>query len=225
MDSKIKYHTLERIDSPLGRKYRCPDGSLVPSVTTILSDTADIKKTTILDKWRDNIGIQRATAITHEAASRGTRIHSYLEKYIKENTIKDKVSNPYEMQGLTMAKTIINNGLVNVTEYIESEVQLYFPNLYAGTTDLIAVWNNKPTIIDFKQTNKPKTVDMIDDYFIQLVSYAVAHNEVYGTNINTGVIMMCSVNNEYQEFSITDTEFSYWEQKWWERLETYYSDK
>jgi hypothetical protein len=94
--------------------------------------------------------------------------------------------------------------------------------LYAGTTDVVGCWKGQPAILDFKQTNKPKTTDRIEDYFYQLVSYAACHNEMFGTNIRTGVILMCSANYEYQEWTISGAEFDRWTNAWWHKLERYY---
>ena len=103
-----------------------------------------------------------------------------------------------------------------------SEVPLYFPELYAGTTDCVGVHNGDESILDFKQTNKPKKREHIDDYFIQLTAYAMAHNEVHKTNIRKGVILMCSKDYEYQEFILEPADFDYWTERWCKRVEEYY---
>jgi genome maintenance exonuclease 1 len=121
-----------------------------------------------------------------------------------------------------MAKTIIEQGLVNCSEAWGTEVQLYFPGLYAGTTDLVGIHSGDEAIMDHKQTNKPKKREWIDDYFVQLLMYATAHNEVHGTKIRKGVIFMCSAANEYQEFILEGTEWTQYEKLMWARLEQYY---
>ena len=103
-----------------------------------------------------------------------------------------------------------------------SEVQLYHPKIYAGTTDLVGVFNGAESIMDFKQTNKPKKEEWVEDYKLQLTAYALAHNEIYGTNIQEGHVFMCSRNNEYQQFDIFPDEFKSWESKWWDRVYLYY---
>jgi len=122
-----------------------------------------------------------------------------------------------------MAKSIIEQGLVNCSEYWGTEVPLYFPKIYAGTTDLVGIHDNSESILDFKQSNKLKKREWIDDYLVQLAAYAVAHNEVHGTKIRKGVILMCTADNTYQEFVIEGSEFDHWESKWLERLEQYYT--
>jgi genome maintenance exonuclease 1 len=123
--------------------------------------------------------------------------------------------------------------LTNVSEFWGVEIPLYFPGLYAGTTDGCGIHLGDESILDYKQTNKPKKIEWVEDYFLQLTAYALAHNEVYGTNIRKGVILMCvkpevdDMGNvltkpEYQEFVLSSTDFDYWEQKWWKRLESYY---
>ena len=129
-------------------------------------------------------------------------MHKFLEDYIKTGALSESGSNPYSIQSHRMADSIIQQGLVNCDEYWGTEVPLYFPGVYAGTTDLCGVHAGSEAIMDHKQTNKPKKREWIEDYFIQLAAYATAHNEVYNTKIRKGVIFMCSAANEYQEFII-----------------------
>jgi genome maintenance exonuclease 1 len=121
-----------------------------------------------------------------------------------------------------MAQTIRDKGLSKCQEFWGTEVSLYFPEVYAGTTDLVGVHDGQESIMDHKQTNKPKKREWIDDYFLQLAAYAIAHNEVWGTKINKGVVFMCSAANEYQEFIVEGKEFDYYKDKWFARLEEYY---
>ena len=121
-----------------------------------------------------------------------------------------------------MARKVITHGLAFVDEVWGSEVPLYFPELYAGTTDCVGVHQGDQSILDFKQTNKPKKREYIDDYFLQLTAYALAHNEVHGTNIRKGVILMCSKDYEYQEFVLEPKDFDYWTERWCARVSEYY---
>jgi genome maintenance exonuclease 1 len=221
--NKFKYEPIKRIDTPEGRRYATPDGQKLPSVTTILSATTPKEKIEKLNEWRNRVGHKQAQAITTEAAGRGTRMHKWVEDYIKTGQLGQPGSNPYSIQSHKMAQSIITQGLVNCNEYWGTEVPLYFPGVYAGTTDLVGVHNNAEAIMDHKQTNKPKKREWIDDYFIQLAAYATAHNEVHGTKIRKGVIFMCSADNIYQEFIIEGTEFDSWVDKWYQRLEQYYT--
>jgi hypothetical protein len=221
--TKFNYKPISRIDTPEGRRYATPDGNKLPSVTTVLSATTPKEKIEKLNEWRNRVGHKKAQEITTEAAGRGTRMHKWLEDYVKTGTIGDPGSNPYSKQSHLMATNIITNGLSKCTEYWGTEVPLYFPSIYAGTTDLVGVHDGSDAIMDHKQTNKLKKREWIDDYFIQLAAYANAHNEVYGTKINKGVIFMCSADNIYQEFIIEGIEFDQWTYKWFKRLEQYYS--
>lgn len=219
---KFTYAKLTRDESTGKRLYATPDGHKVPSVTTVLDKTKPEESRIALANWRKAMGEQKAQQITTEAANRGTRMHKYLEDYIKGETLKESVSNPYAQQSLTMAKIVIAEGLKNVDEVWGSEVPLYFPELYAGTTDCVGIHNGEESILDFKQTNKPKKREYIDDYFIQLTAYALAHNEVHGTNIRKGVILMCSAEYQYQEFILEPKDFDYWTERWCKRVEEYY---
>lgn len=206
-----------------GKRHYClPDGSKVPSVTTILDKTKSEESRIALANWRKNVGAQKAQEITTEAAGRGTRMHKWLENYVVEGTIKQPGTNPFSKQSWDMANSIIQQGLVHCTEFWGTEVPLYFSGLYAGTTDLVGAWKHQPAIMDFKQSNKLKKKEYIDDYFVQLAAYALAHNEMHGTEIKTGVILMCTKDVVYQEFVIEGAEFEYWTEQWLKRVETYY---
>ena len=216
-----------------GKRHYClPDGKKVPSVTTILDRTKPQEARDALANWRKNVGEQRAQQITTEAANRGTRMHTYLETYVMMDEMKPLPSNPFAHPSWFMAAEIILQGLVNATEVWGTEVPVYYSGLYAGTTDLVGEWKNKPAIMDFKQSNKVKKREYITDYFLQLAAYAQAHNEMHGTVINTGVILMAVQPKlledqtyskpQYMEFVIEGDEFEYWTTEWTKRVELYY---
>lgn len=230
--NKYPYINLEREEANDIRYYKCPCGNY-PSVTSILSQTKSEESKQGLEAWRNRIGHDKALEITRDSASRGTRMHSYLEDFVLTGQLKTPGSNPYAKISHLMAETIIKEGLVNVNEYWGSEVNLYYPGLYAGTTDLVGIWKDKPAIMDFKQSNKPKLSQYVDDYRYQLVSYGLCHNLLYGTNIKTGVILVCvqpQVDHQmnivqdpiYQEFVITEEEWDQYTQLWWDRVERFY---
>ncbi len=221
---RYQYKPVERQQINGRRLYLTPDGRAVPSVTTILDKTKPAEAREALANWRRAVGEQKAQQITTEAASRGTRMHTYLEDYIKGNTLRESVTNPYAQQSLDMAKVVIANGFPKIQEVWGSEVPLYFPELYAGTTDCCGLHEGDESILDFKQTNKPKKIEWIDDYFLQLTAYALAHNEIHGTNIRKGVILMCSKDYEYQEFILEPRDFDMWTERWCSRVEQYYRE-
>ena len=216
------------------RVYLTPEGESLVSVTTILDKTKSADKMAGLLAWRKAVGEAKATAIVTEAAARGTRMHKYLEDYVVNGFLKEPGSNPFSKQSHKMAQTVISDGLSNVNEVWGVEVGLYYPELYAGTTDGIGLHLNEETVLDYKQTNKPKKEEFIEDYYLQLCAYALAHNKVYGTNIRKGVVLMCVKPDEisygvysapqYQEFILTPDNFDYWSDEWWNRVETYYKN-
>ena len=230
---KFNYQELSRNSVEGKRLYSCPDGSKVPSVTTILDKTKPPEKIKALMEWKNRVGHDKAQQITTEAASRGTRMHKYLEDYVKTGVISAPGSNPYSHQGHKMALKVIDKGLSRVNEVWGVEVSLYYPEIYAGTTDGVGVHKFREAILDYKQSNKPKKKEWIEDYYLQLVAYALAHNKVYGTNIRKGVVLMCVKPDEiapgkfgepqYQQFVLRPSQFNYWEKKWWDRVEQYYS--
>ena len=218
--NKYNYQKLSRAENKNGaRRYLTPDGRAVASVTTILGETADKSH---LVAWRNRIGHKKAQEITTEAAGVGTRMHKYLEDYIEFGEWPSPGTNPYAVKAHAMATKIKENAMVDMDEVWGSEVSLYVPGIYAGTTDLVGVYRGNPAICDFKQTNKPKKVEWVQDYFLQLVAYADAHNEVHGTNIREGHVFMCSRDLEYQQFDVWPHEFDDWRHEWYERVYKYY---
>ena len=229
---RYNYTPLDRTTIDGKRHYCLPDGSKVPSVTTILDRTKPAEAREALARWRKSVGEQRAQEITTEAANRGTRMHAYLEHYVLTSEMKPLPGNPFAHPSWFMSAEVILNGLQHVDEFWGTEVPLYYSGLYAGTTDLIGTWKGQPAILDFKQSNKVKKREYITDYFLQLAAYAAAHNEMHGTDINTGVILMAVQPKllpdgsydqpQYLEFVIEGEEFAYWADEWMKRVELYY---
>jgi len=219
---KFQYTQLKRASVEGKRLYTTPDGKALPSVTTILDKTKSEEKKQALANWKKRVGEEQAQAIVTEASSRGTRMHKYLENYCIEGELKDPGSNPWSKQANDMAKVVVEEGMCDVSEIWGTEVPMYFPELYAGTTDAVGVFNDEPSIIDFKQTNKPKKDEWVDDYKTQLVAYALAHNEVYGTNIKQGVILMCSKDLLFQKWVLKGEEFEVFTDHWLNRVQSYY---
>ena len=195
----------------------------LPSVTTILSATESPEKTEGLRKWRESKGEDIATRIVDEAAARGTAMHKILEKYIDESGYIDLTNVGKDAHN--MAIRIIEQGLCNITEYYGTECTLHYPGLYAGQTDLVGIHKAEDAIIDFKQTNKPKKREWIEDYCLQLAAYAMAHNFIYKTKITKGVIMMCSKDHYYQEFVIEGKEFQKYKHNFLRRVDEYYKTR
>ena len=217
---KIQYQNCKQINDPVTRKrvYLTPDGEKTPSVTTILGATKDM---THLNEWRNRIGHDKAQQITTEAAGVGTAMHGNLERFVA-GLERQPGNNLVHVQAHKMADVIIENGLSRVNEIWAMEQSLYFPGLYSGTTDMVGVYDSEPAIMDYKQTNKPKKLEWIDDYYIQLVAYILAHNEVYGTDIRRGVVFMCSRDLQYQQFDLLPQDFNKWQDAWLNKVETYY---
>jgi hypothetical protein len=229
---RYNYAPLDRTTVDGKRHYCLPDGSKVPSVTTILDKTKPKEKVEALANWKKRVGEAKAQEITTEAANRGTRMHAYLEHYVLQQDMKPLPSNPFAHPSWFMAAEVILKGLSNVDEFWGVEVPLYYSGLYAGTTDCIGLWKGRPAIMDFKQTNRPKKREWIDDYFLQLAAYAAAHNEMHGTTIDQGVILMACQPKlledgtystpEYFEFEVLPDEFAHWANEWMKRVELYY---
>jgi hypothetical protein len=225
--SKYDYKPISRKQVDGKRKYMTPDGGAVASVTTILDATSD--KTGLI-AWRKRVGEAKAQEVVTEAAGVGTRMHKYLEDYVETGVMPTPGSNPFAKKAHAMAEQVRENAMVHVDEIWGTEVALYVPQMYAGTTDLVGQYKGNPCILDFKQTNKPKKLEYVQNYFLQLTAYAEAHNEMFGTNIREGHIFMCSRGDDgmilggetYQQFDLWPHEYDEWRNAWYDRVYAYY---
>ena len=179
-----------------GQRHYALNEEKLPSVTTILSETQSDEKKESLARWKARVGETEAERIKDNSASRGTNMHLHLERHILGAGHMD-LTDEGQVAG-DMAQVIIDKGLCDMGEIWGSEVTLFYPNLYAGATDLVGVFDYEDSIVDFKQSNKPKKKEWIDDYFMQLGAYAMAHNCVYDTEITQGVILMCTPDKYFQ---------------------------
>ena len=195
----------------------------LPSVTTILGKTKSPEAQESIARWQAKVGKEQATRIKEQAASRGTNVHTHLEKYILGEGHLDLT--PEGKIAKAMSDTIISKGFNDLQEIWGSEVVIYYPGLYAGATDLVGVYDYEDSIIDFKQSNKPKRKEWIEDYFLQLGAYAMAHNHVYETQITQGVILMCTPDNYFQKFQVKGKEFIKYHHQFLERVNKYYETK
>ena len=220
--SPYDYKELKRTSVDGKRLHENPWGNPVPSVTTILSATQSAEKRAGLAKWKKRVGDSEAQRIVTEASNVGSVMHNILEKWFK-NEEYNPGNNMVHKQAKGMAQVVIDNVEPDIDEVWGSEVNLVAKDLYAGTTDLVGMYKGKPTIMDFKQTNKPKKREWIDDYFMQGAAYAGAHNEMYGTDIANIAVFMCSRAGEFQLFEVDSTDFKQWELKWAQRLEQFYN--
>jgi len=213
INKKFEYQPLKRVDTPEGRRYIVGESKPLPSVTTILSKTKDM---THIREWQERVGVDEANRIKTEASNLGNGMHKNLENYI----LGEEMSGTFMAQAL--AKVIIKEGLPKINEVWGTEVSLYSTGLYAGTTDLVGVHDNIPSIMDFKNSLKAKRKEWIEDYFMQLAAYALAHNEMFGTDIHRGVVMIATRDAKYQEFIIEGEEFTHYELMWANKVCSYY---
>ena len=198
---KYNYAELKRKEGD-ARLYLTPDGEALPSVTTILSKTKD---KSFLKKWRAKVGEEEAEKIIRDSAKIGPALHLYIERFVNGDKYKDLTE--VGVQAEKMAQKIIDEAFKDITEIWGSEVHLYNPGKYAGTTDMVGVYKGRPTIIDFKQTNRPKKREWVQDYLMQLAAYAAAHNAMFDTEIERGVVLMCSRDLTFQRFELEGEKF------------------
>ena len=213
---RYNYITGKQITEPGSRVYEI-SGMRLPSVTTILAKT---KNQEYLTAWKNKVGNEEAERIKNLSSKRGTAMHKFLEKHILGEGYEDLTE--IGQQAKPMAQKIIDIGLTPVTEYFGSEVTVHYTGLYAGSTDLVCMHNDMETIIDFKQANRPKKREWIEDYYLQIAAYAMAHDYAYDSNIRQGVILVCTPDLYMQEFRFQDADMRKWRHKFLKRLDEYY---
>ena len=202
------------------RKYLLGEEKL-PSVTTILSVTKSEEDKAALANWRERVGYKEANRIKTEASTRGTSMHTYIEDYLK-GRVNESFFETNEQYKI-MAKEIIDKGLNGKLEEIYGmEETLYYPEQYAGTADLLAKMNGVDVCVDFKQANRPKKIDYIQDYFLQLGAYTLAHDKVHGTQMKAGIILLCTKDIFYQEFKIEGAELEMYQNLFMGRVKKFY---
>ena len=196
-------------------------GSNLPSVTSILKATQSEEDKAAIEAWKERVGHKEAERIKNEASSRGSSMHSYIEQFLLGKFNLDLLDE--ENKSKKMAVEIIDNGLKNkLTEIWGAEATVYYPGKYAGTADCIGVYEGKETILDFKQSNKPKKEEYIEDYFLQIGAYSLAHNTVHNSKITQGVILICTVDRLFQDFKIEENELKNYQNKFLEKVEQFY---
>lgn len=213
-----EYKKLNRDETTGKRLYACPDGTKVPSVTTVLDSTKD---KTFLIEWRKRVGDAEATRISTESAGLGTLMHTHLEYHVLGKE-RPQGNNTVQLLARTMADTMINQAFIHVDEVWGIEAPLYYSGLYAGTSDMIGLWKGKPAIIDHKTTKKPKKKEWIEDYYLQCCAYALAHNHIHGTDIRTCAINIVDRDANLQSFVIEGNEFDHYSDLWAKRVDQYY---
>ena len=196
--NKYKYPILERVDTEIGRFYKDSKLNLVPSVTTVLSNTSN-KADGIAD-WRLRVGDEEANRVTKAATTRGTDFHTLTEHHLLNDEKLPKVP-PISNFLFSVAKQKIGN----INNIYALEGSLYSRQLgIAGTVDCIAEYEDELAIIDFKTSKKPKPRDWIEHYFVQCMAYGCMLYELTGISVKKLVIIMSCENGEcivYEEYN------------------------
>lgn len=188
---------LESETTEKGRKYFLPDGRTYDSVTTILSHNKD---ETALIKWRERVGEQEADKITKKSSSRGTKLHEACEKYLLNELTEMKIR---------MMMPDIKDFFTQLRPHIDKNIgavygleQVLYSDKYrmAGRTDTIAVWNDKLSIIDYKNSIRDKKEEWIQNYFIQCTAYSLMFTEITKLPIEQIVVLIANEEGTPQVF-------------------------
>jgi genome maintenance exonuclease 1 len=180
-----------------GRVYVAPNSKKYPSITTVLSKTKDIS---FLIEWRNRIGHAEADKITKKSASRGTKLHSICEQYLLNelNDFKIKTMMPDIKDFFLQLRPHID---ANVGNVYGLEQALYSDHYkIAGRTDCIAEWDGEISIVDYKNSRREKTEDMIQNYFIQCTAYATMFEELTNKPVKRIVVLIACEEGKPQIF-------------------------
>lgn len=216
---KYEYPPIDRVTNEDGtRFYTCPEsGKPLPSITTILDKTSD---KSFLVEWRKRIGDVEADRQSNYGKNLGSLVHENIENHIMG--IEGKTGNaPLRILARRMAARIVEECLPHVDEVWGIEKPLYFPELFAGTADLLGVYKGKASIMDHKNAKKMRKREDIKDYLDQLSAYALCHNNRYGTNICQGVVFMVDRQLNCQTFVWEGLEFKDGQNSFLDRVDKY----
>ena len=217
--SKIQTPSITPFQTANGRYYRTPAGHL-PSVTTVLEKTASQEDQERLRKWRHKLnqihGTDSAAILGTEAKSRGTRLHEAIAHHLAGETLElDEEIAPYWEQAKPIVKALTNPR--------HCEQRVYHPEYrYAGTLDLVADWQGRPTVIDWKTSYRMKRLAWLKDYQLQTAAYARAYQWMYQSPIEqTLVVILTPEQSQLFAFEAEEIE-QHWQQ-WQDRLSQFYS--
>tara|TARA_Y100000741_G_scaffold352754_1_gene325181 strand:+ start:389 stop:1078 length:690 start_codon:yes stop_codon:yes gene_type:complete len=223
-NNKFSYPKSMRLTVSGSRMYAVNQEKL-PSVTSILQATQSEEKKASLANWKARVGVKEANRIKNEASNRGTSMHAFLEKYLL-GQLNLELLEEKNNKSKKMADEIIEHGIKNkLSEIWGTEATLYYPGKYAGTCDACGVYLGQETIIDFKQSNKPKKEEWIEDYYLQLGAYSLAHNVVYNSRITQGIVLLCTIDNLFQDFRIQGKKLEEYQNKFLEKVEQFYQQR
>lgn len=185
----MNYNYVEYSDEIIpnfGRVYHTPKGPY-PSITTILGKTQEGDKKSVLEAWRARVGNKEADKITQAAATRGTNTHLMLERQLRG---EDPRLHEFPKEHVALFHSL-RLELKQINRWFGQEVVLFSDTLQiAGRCDLVAEYKGTLSIVDYKTSSRVKSADEIGDYWLQAAFYAVAHNEMFQTDINKLVILM-----------------------------------
>lgn len=222
----IDYPKLKRIESPNGRRYQMGDHEPVPSVTTIISKTKSQADKQVLEDWRNRIGHEQAQMQTRQSCDIGNQLHSAIEYNLTGRTFEFKKNMAGHMARCMFEKILVET-LSKISLVVGVEANLIYPGLYAGSCDLVAIYEDCLTILDWKNSKQIKPEAWIEDYIIQLGAYALAHNHMFGEKIKKTVICMVSHPDtsgrcQHKEWHYEGNKLEEYKNKWLNRLEQYY---
>ena len=192
---------IEQINTPKGRLYKTPLGNLYPSATTVVS----ILNEKFIREWRNRVGDEKANEISKWASEHGSRFHELMEKTLKEGIQTLSFGEEFSF----VYPHFVKNVFPKITEVKFVEQRMFSDTLrVAGTADLVAKFNGKWSIIDWKTSTHDKSPQSVMSYWCQLASYAVMVEELYGIHIEQLVLVFNKGDMECE--IMTSSEVPLW---------------
>lgn len=167
LTSKFEYQTLGQIK-------KLYDAKSYPAPTKVFS-TLNKSQTAFFNK-----AMKDKNSAVYKAVSAGRKMHNAIET----GKIKDQITE-------AAIKCFERDIAVDIDEVWGAEFGLVSKrNKYVGKFDSVGVYRGKTTMWDYKKVNKLKTLSQIKTYIKQCAAYALAHDEMYNTNIEQVAVMM-----------------------------------
>lgn len=183
------------------------EGKAYPSVSTILSATKPEKDRLALQRWRKRVGVKQAQKISTQACRRGTSVHTAINYYLDGQDLPDDVENNLYWHSI---KPVLES--VSEVHLIESAVY-HSQQQYAGRFDCLGEWEGELCVFDWKTAAKPKKIEWITDYCLQVTAYTAALNHLYNVQIDRSIIAIALENQPAQIFQLNCEDLNnYWQQ-------------
>lgn len=183
------------------------DGRTYPSISTILAATKPERDRLALNRWRQRIGVEKAEQITSQACRRGTSVHTAINYFLAGKQLPEDVEENLYWQSIEPTLKLVSRVHLLESAIYHSEQE------YAGRFDCLGEWQGNLCVFDWKTATKPKKLEWITDYCLQITAYTAAINYLYKVQIDQALIAIALEDQPAQLFQLDSQALGdYWEQ-------------